>query len=304
MQQPTWQSGPPWGGRHFYETRFGSVTAPVLRASRLVSAYRRYLITTDAPRFAGEVGRYYSSSTLQRLLGNGGIEMRRAAALALGMLGDAESIECLGHRLNDSDRGVRLAADDSFRGLLVRNAAPAHQQRLLQVMHLNDGGEFAAALAPALILVDQASSYAEAHHQLAVCWMGLGDLIAAEHAYRSCLWYCRFHYPSWVGLAHCRLRIEDPTNHDLRLGLSALRRALSICPDLEAARSEARRLERALENGMLGDGNFFGTAKPGQESGFSSDGEGWEIEPESADPFWSQYEEPSLDNEMEDDDEG
>ena len=49
--------------------------------------------------------------------------MRRASALALGMLGDRDAVESLGRALADTDRGVRLASDDSFRALLVRTAA-------------------------------------------------------------------------------------------------------------------------------------------------------------------------------------
>ncbi len=229
------------------------MTAPVLRTAKLVSAYRRYLMTADTPRFANEVASCYSVSTLTRLLNDGGIELRRAAALSLGVLGDRESIENLGRHLGDADRGVRMAADDSFRGLLIRDSAPTHQHQLLQVMHLNDGGEFAAALSPALILADQAPAYAEAHHQLAICWQGLDELFAAESAYRACLWQCRFHYPAWVGFAHCRLKCTEPTEYDLRVGLSALQRAVSICPDLESARLEARILERSLGEGFCSD---------------------------------------------------
>jgi hypothetical protein len=203
-------------------------------------------MTADAARFALEVSSSYSGSTLLKMLETGGTELRRAAALVLGMLGEHEAIEPLGRCLSDPDRGVRLAADDSFRGLLLRDAAPVHQQQLLQVMHLNDGGEFAAALPGALILTDRAPCFAEAHHQLAICWLGLGDLHAAENAYRSCLWWCRFHYPSWIGFAHCRLRASDPSSNDVIVGLKALQRAISICPDLESARLEARQIERSL----------------------------------------------------------
>jgi hypothetical protein len=213
----------------------------------LVSAYRRYLSSADTPKFCDEVGRYYSTSTLNRLLAVGGIELRRAASLALGVLGDGESLEPLGRRLCDSDRGVRLAVDNALRGLLIRNAAPTHQHQLLQVMHLNDGGEFAAALPPALILTDQAPDYCEAHHQLAICWMGLGNLDAARAAYLDCLWRYRFHYPAWVGWAHCQLQKDQPTDQEVISGLKALHRALEICPDQESARMAIRRVERKLE---------------------------------------------------------
>ncbi len=217
------------------------MTAPLVRTTRLVSAYRRYLTTTDAPQYALEINRYYSNSTLLTILFRSDIEMRRAASMALGMLGDRSAIEPLGRALADQDRGVRLAADDSFRALLIRDAAPSHHQQLLQVMHLNDGGEHAAALAPTLILADQAPMYAEAHHQLAVCWQGLEDNDAAEAAFCSCLWQCRYHYPAWQGLARCKL-----SEGDYAAAIHALERALEICPDLETARMQIRAIRRRM----------------------------------------------------------
>lgn len=288
--------------RESRDVRFFTVTAPVLRSARLVSAYRRYLSSSDTPRFSVEVGQYYSTSTLVRLLSMGGVEMRRAAALALGVLGDSEAVEPLGRRLSDADRGVRLASDDAFRGLLVRNAAPTHHHKLLQVMHLNDGGEFAAALPPALILVDQAPDYSEAHHQLALCWMGLGELGSAEDAFRACLWRCRYHYAAWVGLAHCRLQQHQPSDDDLMLGLKALSRALAICPDLEGARIELRRVEKSLESNWIDFDMFHGQDAGdddypcesefhddllwGDSDPFEEDGEG-DLDSDLGGDFWS-----------------
>ena len=217
------------------------MNSPLVRATRLAVAYRRYLQTADSPRFASEVDDFYCSSTLCSLLCRGDVELRRAAALSLGMLGDHAAIEPLGRALSDSDRGVRLAADDSFRALLVRDAAPVHHQQLLKVMHLNDGGEYAGALAPTMILVDQAPLYTEAHHQLAISWHGLENFFQAEVAYSACLWHCRYHYPAWQGLARCRLLLGDSEG-----ALQALQRCLEICPDMETARAQIRVVERKI----------------------------------------------------------
>ena len=217
------------------------MASPLVRTTRLAAAYRRYLASADAPRFAAEVDEFYSGSTLTTLLGRGDVETRRAAALSLGMLGDRMAVESLGRALADSDRGVRLASDDSFRALLVRDAAPLHHQQLLQVMHLNDGGEYAAALAPAMILVDQAPQYCEAHHQLAICWHGLENYYQAERAYQACLWRCRFHYPAWQGLARCRLMLGESES-----AIRALQRCVDICPDMESARLQIRAIRRKL----------------------------------------------------------
>lgn len=215
------------------------MTLPSPPETRLTVAYRRYLNDSNGPKYAAAVDRFYSSETLLAILRRGQVEMRRAAAIVLGMLGDHTAIDPLGRALSDADRGVRMLADDSFRSLLVRDAAPLHHQRLLQVMHLNDGGEHAAALPPTLILADQAPRYAEVHYQLAVCWLGLDNWESAEAAYASCLWHCEYHYPAWMGLARCRIAAGDNAE-----AIEALERALEICPDLESARTQLRVLQR------------------------------------------------------------
>jgi tetratricopeptide (TPR) repeat protein len=216
----------------------------LVRTTRLADAYRRYLRSGDSPSFASEVDHTYTRATLVSLLQRGDVELRRASALALGMLGDKVSIEALGRALSDDDRGVRLAADDSFRALLVRDAAPLHHQQLLKVMHLNDGGEYAGALAPTMILVDQAPGYAEAHHQLAICWHGLENFQQAEMSYAACLWHCRYHYPAWQGLAKCRMMLGDT-----EAALKALQRCLDICPDFETVRLQIRAIQRQASSG-------------------------------------------------------
>ncbi|QEG02166.1 Tetratricopeptide repeat protein [Stieleria maiorica] len=217
------------------------MTSPLVRTTRLATAYRRLLSSADAPRYAAEVDEHYSPTTLATLLQRGDVELRRAAAMALGLLGNSRSVDPLGRALSDVDRGVRLVADDSFRGLLLRDAAPTHHQQLLKVMHLTDGGEFAAALAPAMILVEQAPMYAEAHFQLASCWHGLEDYRKASQSYIACLWRCRFHYTAWQGLARCQIMSGEYV-----AASKSLERCIEIVPDLESARVQLRALRRRM----------------------------------------------------------
>ncbi|MEM9644327.1 MAG: HEAT repeat domain-containing protein [Planctomycetota bacterium] len=217
------------------------MTSPLVRTTRLATAYRRFLSSANSTQFASEVDEHYSVTTLATMLSRGDVETRRASALALGMLGDHRTIEPLGRSLNDHDRGVRLAADDAFRALLVRSAAPRHHQQLLRLMHLNDGGEHAAALAPAMILCDQSPLFAEAHHQLAICWHGLENFEQAKVAYHGCLWRCRFHYPAWQGLAQCRMMLGDSEG-----ALRGMERCLQLNPDVESARMQIRQIQRRL----------------------------------------------------------
>ncbi len=217
------------------------MTNPLVETTRLEGAYRRYLRSADPCCYAHEVDEFYTVATLHALLFRGQVEQRRAAALALGMLGDRRSVDALGRAISDPDRGVRLVADDSFQALLVRDAAPVHHQQLLRVMHLNDGAEYAAALSPAMILIDQAPTYAEAHHQLAICWHGLEDFKRARRAYENCLWHCRFHYLAWQSLGKIRY-----LSGNLERSLQALDYCLAINPDVETARMQRQQIRRHL----------------------------------------------------------
>ncbi|WP_246112868.1 HEAT repeat domain-containing protein [Allorhodopirellula solitaria] len=217
------------------------MTTPQVHTTHLAKSYRRYLQSANPCRFAHEIDEFYTAATLNALLSRGQVEQRRAAALALGMLGDRCSVEALGRAICDSDPGVRLVADDSFRAVMVRDAAPLHHQQLLRVMHLNDGAEYAAALSPAMILIDQAPMYAEAHHQLAICWHGLEDFSRAQQAYENCLWHCRFHYLAWQSLAKIRY-----LKGDFEKALQALDYCLAINPDLDTARMQRGQIRRRL----------------------------------------------------------
>ncbi|MEM6689270.1 MAG: HEAT repeat domain-containing protein [Planctomycetota bacterium] len=215
------------------------MTAIPLRITRLTAAYRRFLDDQHAPNFAADVASSYQTTTLISLLRRGDVHHRRASALALGLLGDRRCIEPLGRALSDPDRGVRIASDDSFRGLIHRDAAPVHHQKLLQLMHLSDGGDHAAVISPLLILIDQAPMYAEAHHQLATAFMEVEQINEAELAYRACLWRCRYHYLAWQGLSRCFL-----ISGNTKRAAEALRRCVEIAPDHESARLQWSLIQR------------------------------------------------------------
>lgn len=214
---------------------------PLVHTTRLADAYRRFLQSSDPLAFVADVDEHYSASTLCRLLTAGDAESRRASALALGTLGDRGSLEPLGRALSDPDRGVRLVADDSLRGRLIRDAAPAHHQQLLHAMHRIDGDAHAAALPMLIRLCEAAPLYAEAHHQLAICWHALDDPATASRAYAACLWRCRYHYAAWNGLGRCRLALGEPHRALRHIG-----RAVEVMPDFELGRVAIRSIRRAL----------------------------------------------------------
>ncbi len=67
-----------------------------LRTPVLVIYYNRYLTNHDCAMFVKRVARRYSNATLERLLSVGDHITRRAAVLALSLVGDYSSNTVLG----------------------------------------------------------------------------------------------------------------------------------------------------------------------------------------------------------------
>lgn len=214
---------------------------PLVHTTHLAIAYRRLLSTCDSPLFASEVDRHYSPETLARLLRHGDTEQRRAAGIALGILGDASLIEEIGRAMCDADRGVRMVAEDTFRALMIRAAAPVHQQRLLRAMHLIDGGNFSAAMPILQRLIEQCPSYAEAHYQLGLCLHATKDYQQAIESYTQCLWRCRHHFTAWQSIGRCEI-----ARNRIPAAIKALSRCIAINPDCDNARLQLRALRRRL----------------------------------------------------------
>ena len=83
------------------------------RNSLLLRFYHRYLSDSDTARFIASVSGRYTRATLERLVQSGDTYSRRAAALALGLVGDGRSNVVLGPLLRSADRKLRLVVDDA-----------------------------------------------------------------------------------------------------------------------------------------------------------------------------------------------
>ncbi len=88
-----------------------------LRTPLIVSAYEQYMNEQDTATFIKSVSQRYTCASLERLLQMGDRVTRRAAVLAIGLLGDFTSNAVVGRALTDRDRGVRTIAENSIRDL-------------------------------------------------------------------------------------------------------------------------------------------------------------------------------------------
>lgn len=212
------------------------------RQSVLVKYYQRYLADGDTPTFITSIAQIYSIATLERLLTAGDIQSRRAAALALGLIGPANCVAKLGPLLNASDRKLRLVVDDALRAISAREGS-AHQRGVLeQVIRMNECGQFEKSVELASNCIEQTGGTSELFHQRSLAMFQLDALTQAREDCLHTLKLNPFHYAAMVGLGHCFLE-----QGELIDSLFWFRQALDVYPDLEPIRVQVRRLEKTIQ---------------------------------------------------------
>jgi len=207
----------------------------------LVTYYNRYLSNNDCAIFVRRVGRRYSNATLERLLMIGDHVTRRAAALAISLLGGYESNAALGRALVDRDRGVRTIADSGIRELWYRTGSHEQREALRRVMELNEERRHDEAIHLATKLIQEAPSIAEAWYQRGMAHYHLGQYEAAIRDCYQALEINPYHFSAAAGMGQCYLLQDNPI-----AALESFRRALRLNPGLEEVRTQVVRLQRSL----------------------------------------------------------
>jgi tetratricopeptide (TPR) repeat protein len=218
------------------------VTNTPERTPRLDQLYHRYLDTEESATFIRAVSQQYLLTTLERLAGAGRPVTRRAAVLALGFLGNYGHTPILGRALHDSDRAVRLLADNGIRNLWRRSGNDRQQQQLQLICRLNDSHHHAEAIEAATNLIDEAAWFAEAWNQRAIGYFATERWEDAANDCHQTLEINAYHFGAAVGMGHCYLEMDDPF-----AALECFRRAIKLNPDLEDVRAQIDYLQRTLE---------------------------------------------------------
>lgn len=214
-----------------------SCRTPVLQV-----LYHQYLDDEQSAQFVHEVAKRYSVGTLERLALYGSRIGRRAAVLALGFLGNYESNGVMGLTLRDSDRGVRMLAENGIREIWCRDGSDVQQQKVAVIEQLNGARDFARAEQLATELIEQAPWYAESWNQRAIALFYQEKFEASANDCHQTLEINPYHFGAAVGMAHCYLELSDAF-----AALECFRRALRLNPDLEGVRAQVQYLERSLE---------------------------------------------------------
>jgi len=213
------------------------------RTPFLSRLYRRYLNNQDAAGFISKVSRRYTPGTLQRLVYNHNREVRRAAVLALGFIGDYSANHSMGRALMDDDRTVRMLAENGIRSVWTRAGNEAERQELGIVIRLNTAQQYREAIRRANELIEKAPWFAEAWNQRAMARFNLGRFAESIRDCHQALEINPYHFVAATSMGQAYLELKNPVS-----ALECFRRALRLNPDLEGVRAEVIRLARMVED--------------------------------------------------------
>jgi tetratricopeptide (TPR) repeat protein len=209
---------------------------------RLLAFYQEYLDNPDSAIFSAKVSRQYQAGTLQRLAADPRREVRRAAILALGLVGDYEVNATLGCALVDKDRTVRILAENAIRAVWNRSGSDADRSQLAIIVRLNAAGQFEEVVRLATQLIARSPALAEAWNQRAFAQHGLGRFAESVRDCHETLEINPYHFVAAVGMGRAYLELGNPLS-----ALQSFRRALQLHPDLEGVRAKVARLARMVE---------------------------------------------------------
>jgi tetratricopeptide (TPR) repeat protein len=226
---------------HSSRTRAPAMPEPPT-ASLLVGYYDAFLRDHDIDAFRDSVSARYNEGTLSRALQAGDLRTRRAAVLALGLVGGIDSNVVVARALRDPDQAVRSLADNALWAIWFRADSPENNATLERVRELIQRQRFEQACELATRLIDRAPGFAEAYNQRAIAHFVLGRFEESAADCRRVLERNPYHFGALSGLAECYLRLDRRPE-----ALKTLRRALRLQPFSPGLREAVATLESDQE---------------------------------------------------------
>ncbi|MGE3822230.1 MAG: tetratricopeptide repeat protein, partial [Isosphaeraceae bacterium] len=208
-------------------------TAPLL-----VSYYESFLRDQDVDVFRTRVTARYLEGTLTRLARSPDSQTRRAAILALGLVGSFQTNATVARALRDPDPTVRSLAENGlwaiwFRADTSENNAMLEQASLLIARHRYKDALFVTGR-----LIERAPHFAEAYNQRAIVEYHLGRFDSSAEDCRKAIDRNPYHIGALAGLARCLLHLNQRDK-----AIEVLRRAARIQPYNDGIRQFIAELE-------------------------------------------------------------
>jgi tetratricopeptide (TPR) repeat protein len=216
------------------------------RCPLLLVFYEQYLESHDSSNFVRLVAESYGPGTLERLVQSPAREIRRAAVLALGFLGDYDVNHTLGRAMHDEDRTVRTLAENAIRSVWNRMGEQPERQELGVILRMNAARQYQEVIYRTTQLLGRVAWFAEVWHQRAVAYFNLDQYAEAIRDCHESLEINPYHFVAATTMGQAYLELDNPVS-----ALECFRRALRLNPDLEGVRAQEAKLARRIGDNTL-----------------------------------------------------
>ncbi len=191
----------------------------------LIDYFHEFLRDHDVNSFQQKVSSRYAEGTLMRVLSSGDVECRRAAVLALGLMGSYASNHAVASALKDQDSTVRSLADHALWAIWFRADTLENNSKLEEVSKLIEAQRLDAAVLVASELIAKAPEFAEAYNQRAIAYFFMGKFQESLDDCKQTVKRNPYHTGAFAGMGQCYRRLNQP-----REAILTFRRALKIQP--------------------------------------------------------------------------
>ena len=206
----------------------------------LLTSFETYLREQDLEAFRRDVSARYTEGTLARLTESPEVRARRAATLALGLIGSYQVNATVARGLRDEDGVVRDLAKAALWSIWFRADTPANNAMLEQVRDLINRRLYAEAEDLAARLIGRAPTFAEAYNQRAIARFLSNRFADSSADCRRTLDRNPYHIGALGGLGQCYLKLDRREE-----ALATFRRALKLQPFEDGLREAVAALEAA-----------------------------------------------------------
>lgn len=189
-------------------------------------------------KFRDQVVARYNEGTLNRLLDHPDAATRRAAVLALGLIGTMKSSEALAARLRDDDRAIRQLASDGLWAIWFRADSAANNRELVRLRNLDEPRQMLRGLNT---LVRKAPTFAEVYNQRAIVWFRLQEYARSIADCEKVMELNPHHFGAQAGMGQCYLKLKK--HHE---ALRAFRKAHRLNPNMPGIEQTIDALEESL----------------------------------------------------------
>ena len=194
-------------------------------ASLLVDYFETFLKEKDIEAFHRSVTARYTEGTLARLARSGSRQARRAAVLALGLIGSFQVNETVARGLRDSDPVIRNLSHNALWAIWYRADTVENNATLQEVRDLIGRERFREAQDLAAKLIARSPNFAEAYNQRAIALFSQEKFAESAAECVKVLERNPYHVGALAGLGQCYIRLDRR-----REALATFRRALKVEP--------------------------------------------------------------------------